>query len=227
MRKVPFLRLLIFFSASIFAVVSFANSDLSSFMTPRDLMSNDSSSNITLHNNSNSTTTVYGLYVRQYSSVAPGESCNDAASIYSANITAGAMVMPVVIGPGKSVIIGSNYLYNMIYQASYYMRTLEPSCTPGCSLPGCTWGNDVPSDACPGNTYNYNWCIYLGALGPVTTPAGYTASVPPSVSDASSGEHGYNYNLIEAGHYDYMGPISCNDQTLTCTVTNQQTQSFP
>lgn len=187
----------------------------STFMTPRDRL-NDTNANIILRNNSDSSKTAYGIYVRQYAYVTPGDSCDHATVIYSAssNITAGAVVTPVTIDAHKSAAVGGNYLYNMIYGAIYYENIIIPSSPPGCALPGCTWGSDSTI---------YNWCIYLGALAPVSTSTGYTANIPPS-TDVASSTGNYNYNLISS--YNYLGPISCNDQTLTCTVASQQTQSF-
>lgn len=210
------LKLLFPFLAQFLVTAAFAQSDPLKFATPRDLLRNESPSSINLQNNRNAAVTVYGLYVRQFSYVTPGSTCDSATVMYSAsqNTTAGAMVMPTVIAPGKSAAIGSNYLYNMIYGAIYYLNIIIPSLPPGCALPGCTWGSD---------STQYNWCIYLGALAPVSTSAGYTANVPPSTEAASNGNL-YNYNLISS--YIYLGPISCNDQTLTCSVSTQQTQSF-
>lgn len=209
-----FLLLLLFLKILFTPVL--AETNLSEFMTPRDLLANDSISNISLQNNRSSAATVYGLYVRQYAYVTPGQGCGNATTIYpgTSNITAGAFVMPTVINPGKKAAVGSNYLYNMIYEAIYYENIIIPSSPPGCALPGCTWGSD---------TTRYNWCIYLGALTPVYTSSGYTANVPPS-TESASGSGLYDYNLIS--NYVYLGPISCNDKTLTCTIANQQTQPF-
>lgn len=213
MKKFQFL-LLVFLSQFLVTTVS-AQTDLQQFMTSRDILHNEASSNINLQNNKNIAVTVYGLYVRQFSYVDIGDTCDHATVIYSTteNTTAGSFVMPTVMNAGKQTIIGSNYLYNMIYEAIYYVNIIIPSSPPGCALPGCTWGSD---------TTQYNWCIYLGALAPVFTSPGYTAKIPPSTSEASGG--GYSYNLISS--YVELGPISCNDQTLTCTVADQQTQSF-
>lgn len=185
------------------------------FMTPHDLTATDPSSQISLHNSRSSAVTVFGLYVNQYAYVTPGDSCANAVTIYpsSQNTTAGAFVSPVSIAAEKSAAVGSNYLYNMIYEAIYYENIIIPSSPPGCALPGCTWGTD---------TIKYNWCIYLGALAPVTTTTGYTSNVPPSADSASTGS--YNYNLIS--NYTYVGPISCSDQTLSCAVQNPQTQNI-
>lgn len=201
-----------FFSASVFAKTT-----VSGFMTPHDLTSNDAASNIFLHNNRASAVTAYGLYVRAFSSVLPGQSCDNATPIFpdpphiAPNINVGAFLSPVTIGAGKSVVIGANFLYNMILQANYYATVYAPHV---CSLPGCTWGDDSTI---------YNWCIYLGALAPVATTADYTSNIPPSGEAASSAGQ-YDYNLIQ--DYVTLGPISCNDQTMTCTVANQQTQPF-
>ncbi|STX40319.1 Uncharacterised protein [Legionella donaldsonii] len=215
MRILRFFLLIPFFTYSFTS--AFAQTNFSGFMTSRDLLnSNESVSNISLQNNRNSAVTVYGLYVLQYAYVTPGQSCNDATIIYSAtnNTTAGAFVAPIVINPGRRAPVGSNYLYNMLYQAIYYENIIIPSSPPGCALPGCTWGSD---------TTQYNWCIYLGALAPVFTTSGYTANVPPSTEFASS-PGVYNYNLIS--NYIYLGPLSCDDKTLRCTAVNQQTQVF-
>lgn len=205
-----------FFLMQSLVSIGFTQTDTFGFMTSRDLLRKDPISNINLHNSRNAAASVYGLYVRQFAYVTPGDTCDHATVIYtsSQNTTAGSFVMPTLIGAGQSAAIGGNYLYNMIYQVGYYIGIIFPMSPPGCALPGCTWGSDSTI---------YNWCIYLGALAPVSTSAGYTANVPPS-TDVASSTGIYNYNLINS--YLYLGPISCNDRTLTCTVSNQQTQSF-
>ncbi len=212
--------LFILFLSHFFMTPTFAREHLSQFITSRDLSnSNQSSSNISLKNNRNSAVTVYGLYVRQYAYVAAGQSCDSSTVIFpidvaTNNITAGAFVMPTVIGPGRKAIVGSNYLYNMIYGAIFYENIIIPLSPPGCALPGCTWGSD---------STQYHWCIYLGALAPVSTSPGYTSNVPPSTGLASNTGL-YNYNLTS--NYSYIGPISCDDRALTCTAASQQTQTF-
>lgn len=215
MKIFKFFSIILF--GSFFCIPTFAQTNASAFITSRDLInSSGSTSNISLQNNRSSPTTVYGLYVLQYAYVLPGQSCNSATIIYSAadNTTAGAFVMPTVIGAGKRAAVGSNYLYNMLYEAIYYENIKIPSSPPGCALPGCTWGSD---------STQYHWCIYLGALAPVSTSSGYSANVPPS-ADLASSTGLYNYNLIS--DYSYLGPIVCDDTTLTCTTTSQQTQAF-
>lgn len=207
---------LLFFFLQNSVAIAFAQQESLEFVTSRDLLHVGVDSGISLKNNKNIPATVYGVYVRQFAYVAPGGTCNQATIMYpsSNNITAGSFVMPIEIKAGKSAAVGTNYLYNMIYDAIYYLNIIIPSSPPGCALPGCTWGND---------TAKYNWCIYLGALAPISNSAGYTSNVPPSTDTASSSGL-YNYNLVT--NYVWLGPISCNDQTLTCISSNQQTQSF-
>lgn len=214
-KMLRYFSLIIFISQSFIAPV-FAQTNLAGFMTPRDLLNSEPISNINLQNNRSSDVTVYGIYVRQYAYVTPGQSCTSATVIYSTtnNKTAGAFVMPTVINAGQKAAVGSNYLYNMLYEAIYYENIIIPSSPPGCALPGCTWGSD---------STKYNWCIYLGALAPVSTTSGYTANVPPS-ADAASSTGVYDYNLVTT--FNYLGPISCDDRAMTCTTSSQQTQSF-
>jgi hypothetical protein len=186
------------------------------FSTSKDLAAFINDSNFKLKNTGASSATVYGLYVRQFSYVAEGESCASATVMYSSadNISAGAMVMPITIEANAEAAVGGNYLYNMIYNATYYFRIVNAIFpTPGCALPGCTWGEDSTI---------YNWCLYVGAIAPVSVAGGYTANVVPASSTLSGA--GYNYDPISS--YEYIGPISCDDQTLTCSVASSQTQSF-
>lgn len=186
------------------------------FSTAQDSSSSINSSHFKLKNTGASPATVYGLYVRQFAYVVEGESCTSATVMYSSadNVAAGAIVMPVTIAANSEAAVGENYLYNMIYNATYYLRIITPSSPPGCALPGCTWGDDSTV---------YNWCIYVGAIAPVSVTEDYTTSVVPA-SDTPSQVGVYNYDVISS--YEYIGPISCNDATLTCSVTTTQTQSF-
>lgn len=202
-----------FLCLTLLAPATFAQTDSSAFMTTRDILRHDAGSNINLHNNRSAAATVYGLYVRQYSYVTPGSTCASATTIYTGNITGGSFVAPVTISANKSVSLGGNFLYNMILGAIYYENIIIPSSPPGCALPGCTWGTD---------STKYNWCIYLGALAPVANSSTYTSTIPPATENASGS--GYNYNVISS--YVNLGPISCSDQTLSCTAATSQTQSF-
>lgn len=212
-----FLLSMQFFASTAFAV------PLHAFVSSQDLTRSVSSSNIVLHNNSTTTATpVYGLYIRELSSVPAGSrTCDGSSHIYPdvvhnlpPNRNAGAFVDQIIINPGKSAVVGSNYLYNMLWTSFYYLRTYYGSGPPGCALPGCTWGTDSSI---------YNWCIKLGALSPVNITSDYAnANIPPAGELAS--DTGYDYNLIT--DYIVLGPISCDDRTLTCTVATKQTQSF-
>lgn len=184
------------------------------FLTPRDIASPQSWSNVKLKNLGSTPKTIYGIYIRQMAYVTPGQSCASATVMYDAtdNAAAGSVVMPVTMAAHGGTPIGKNYLYNMIYGANYYALVTLHS-PPGCALPGCTWGSD---------SITYDWCIYLGALAPVAVTAGYSANVPPAASDVSGA--GFNYNV--SGDYAYIGPVSCNDITLTCSVATPQSQSF-
>lgn len=50
-----------------------------------------------------------------------------------------------------------------------------------------------------------------------------TANVPPMANLVSN--TGYNYDLVT--QYGYIGPISCDDNTLTCSVYRAQNVAFP
>lgn len=185
----------------------------SSFFSAADLMSSRSTSNIKLKNIGTSTKVVYGLYVRQFARVAAGQACSTPTTLYAAsqNAAAGAVVMQVSLDANTEAALGANYLYNLIYAANYYVVNLAGP--QGCKSPGCTWGSD---------TTIYHWCIYLGAMSPVSVTAPYTAKVAPHTTNVSGG--GFDYNLVS--NYETIGPISCDDQALTCSVATAQTQSF-
>lgn len=185
-----------------------------SFKTANDLSATRGTSNVSLKNRGTTSATLYGVYIVQLAYVAVGQACSSATVLYNAagKISAGSMVFPVSIDAGKEAIIGPGFLYNMIYGAQYYGQIMN-FIPPGCMLPGCTWGADSTL---------YNWCIYLGAMAPVSVTNTYTSKVSPSSSATSGG--GYRYDVIS--DYNYLGPISCNDQTLTCSVDSAQTQNF-
>jgi hypothetical protein len=186
------------------------------FMSTRDLGPLTTTSNIKLKNTGTSAKTVYGIYVRQLSQVATGQPCASATVIYpgSTNTSVGSLAMAVNIGANEEADIGPGVLYNMIYGASYYVQVMNPSSPPGCSLPGCTWGSD---------TTIYDWCIQIGVLAPVTIGSGFTtANIVPATETVSTVN--YDFNLVSS--YQELGPVTCSDQTLTCSVTSTQTQSF-
>lgn len=66
------------------------------FSTSRDL-SAVAESNFKLKNTSASSSVVYGLYIRQLSSVTPGQSCASSTTVYSSseNVTGGLLLCPL------------------------------------------------------------------------------------------------------------------------------------
>lgn len=179
-------------------------------MTARDLRAS-SLSNITLQNKSGAAVTVYGLYVPQLAYTTTD--CSGSTALYTPGNAGGAFVMPVSMRANQKLPIGQNFLYNMLYTAIYYAN--QPSITSPCTLPGCAW---LPTDATV-----YNWCIYLGALSPAGGNTATNSRVPPFAAAVTGA--GYNYDLVT--QYAYIGPITCNDQTLTCYVSSAQNVAFP
>jgi hypothetical protein len=169
-------------------------------------------SNITLQNKSGSPVTVYALYVPQLSYTSTD--CNLSTVLYTSTNASGAFLMPVTMMANQKIPIGQNFLYNMLYTAIYYYN--QQALTPSpCTLPGCTWGVT--------DTTVYNWCIFLGALSPASGNTATTSSVPPYAGAVSGA--GYNYDLVT--QYNSIGPITCNDQNLTCSVSSAQNVAFP
>ena len=204
-------------------------------MSARDVVGR-SFSNITIQNKTGAPITVYGLYINQlgYNQAA---NCVSATALYPinvnpdisnpSNLAGGAFVTPISFMTNQKLPIGQNYLYNMLYTAIYYNNQL-PNCTHDttsappdvcspCTLPGCTWFTDI-------NIYPAeNWCIYLGVLSPAKNNTASASNVPP-YGYAVRGA-GYNYDLVT--QYNYIGPITCDDRTLTCSVATTQNVPFP
>jgi hypothetical protein len=111
----------------------------------------------------------------------------------------------------QSVAVGKNYLYNMLYTTIYYYNQLALS-PSACTLPGCSWFTD---------TSPVKWCVFVGAIAPNPPVAG--TNVAP-YGQAISGA-GYNYDAVNS--YQYMGPISCDDSTLECSLDSAQEQPIP
>ena len=192
-------------------------------MTAQDLSQNNAS-NLNLTNNTGERQTVYGVYLYGVAFITPGLDCINGISPGGSNnkiepyMTGD--VTPVTFNAGQSVAIGQNYLYNMLYSWIYFYTTTPG--TPGCLLPGCSWPGDTPQ----------NWCFQLGAVAPDasntsqfqrTKVAPYSWLVTRTLSPA------YNYNLIAdlSPAYIWLGPFTCDDQTLTCTTPVPQFQPFP
>ncbi len=193
-------------------------------MTARDMLSLDLS-NITITNQSAAPILVSGLFIASFD-------VNDCSAcfggIVSGDNLGGAVVSPVTFKTNQSVPIGKNYLYNMIYNGIYYIKNTVGS-SP-CSLPGCSWPGD--------DTNVRGWCVSINVISPNSnyTYSSYTnGSNPPANAPAysqagNSTPFNYKYDLIDpstlgAGNA-CLGPITCNDKTLTCQVANAQNESF-
>ena len=206
---------------------SLLQDDLNSLvlMTAQDLAKNGSS-NLNLTNHTGEALTVYGVYLYGVAFITPGLDCTNGIAGHS-NATIqpfmSGLITPIQFTAGQSVPIGQNYLYNMIYTWIYFYTSLPSPL--GCSLPGCTWTSDTP----------HNWCVQLGAISP-DAPYTYTDNNsnvmplgwPPTLIDPIV-DIAYNYNLIpnNSPAYIWLGPFTCDDQTLTCTTPAPQYQPFP
>ena len=199
-------------------------------MTVRDIKTN-SFSNITIQNKTGEAITVYGLYINTFADNTPvPHDCTAPNDLYSAQIlypsypvAAGAFVTPIALAKNQKVPIGKNYLYNMIYTAIFFRKNITPLPSMPCRLPGCGWStitNDSPTRDIPG----VEWCIYLGVLAPAAGNS-TTSNVPPMANLVNNDNPEYKYDLVK--QYGYIGPISCDDKTLTCSVSTAQNVAFP
>lgn len=194
------------------------------FMSTRD-MKESAVSNITITNRTGQPVSASGLFIASFD-------INDCSSCFgnvvSGDNLGGAVVSPVTFKANQAVAVGQNFLYNMLYNGIYYIRNTVGS-SP-CSLPGCSWPGDDPNVR--------GWCVSINI---VSTDSSYTysnyknGSNPPSntpsySSAGNSVPFDYKYDLINpstlgAGNA-CLGPITCNDKTLTCKVSTAQNESF-
>lgn len=193
-------------------------------MTVRDVKDNILS-NITITNRTGKAISTSGLFIASFD-------VNDCSScfggIVSGDNLGGAMIAPITFKVNQSVSIGQNYLYNMLYNGIYYIKNTAGS-SP-CSLPGCSWPGDDPSVR--------GWCITINI---VSLDSSYTSSVytngsnPPANAPAysaagNSTPFNYKYDLIDPSTLGTgtacLGPITCDDKTLTCKVATAQNESF-
>lgn len=188
-------------------------------MTARDVQAG-LTSNITITNRTGQTITSSGLFIASYD-VNDCSACT--GNILAGDNVAGAMVSMVSLSPNQTVSIGQNYLYNMLYNGIYYVRSNGAS---PCLLPGCSWPADTP---------NITWCITINAISPNSsyTSSNYTrGSLPPAkaprYSAAGNFSPYYKYDLIDpltlGSGNACLGPITCDDQTLTCSVSTAQNE---
>lgn len=193
-------------------------------MTARDML-NLNLSNITIANHTNQSITASGLFIASFD-------INDCSacfgSVVSGDNAGGAFSTPVTFRPNQSIAIGQNYLYNMLYNGIYYIKNTVGS-SP-CSLPGCSWPGD--------DTNVQGWCITINvtSINSSYTYSNYrNGSNPPANFPAyshagNSIPFDYKYDLIDpttlgAGNM-CLGPITCNDNTLTCQVASAQSESL-
>lgn len=195
-----------------------------SLMTKRDMKDN-TLSKITITNNTNQSITVSGLFIASFD-VNDCSSCF--GSIVSGDNLGGAVVSPVTFKSNQAVSMGANFLYNMLYNGIYYIKNTAGS-SP-CSLPGCSWPGD--------DTNVRGWCITINAISPNSnyTYSNYkngsnSASNTPAYSSAgNSTPFNYKYDLVDPSTLGTgsacLGPITCDDKTLTCKVSTAQNESF-
>ncbi|MDX1902356.1 MAG: hypothetical protein SFW66_10225 [Gammaproteobacteria bacterium] len=194
------------------------------FMTARDMKEN-SLSNVTITNATNQTISASGLFIASFD-VNDCSSCF--GSVVSGDNAGGAVASPVTFNANQSVAIGQNYLYNMIYNGIYYIRNTVGS-SP-CALPGCSW---------PGDDVNVTgWCVTINVVSrnSTYTYSTYTngshspANFPSYSSAGNSTPFNYKYDLIDPSTLGTgsvcLGPIVCDDKTLTCSVSTHQNESF-
>ncbi|MBY0372174.1 hypothetical protein K2X33_15940 [bacterium] len=221
----------IFLSACTLLFVTFACSrtrqnspSVQYMMTAQDAI-NDGTSNVWIKNGTDSSVTSYGLFITSYD-------VNDCSSCFG-NIIAGdnvggTFVEPITFEPNQSLPIGKNYLYNILYNGIYYIRNNAGS-SP-CALPGCSW---------PGDDSNvHGWCVSINAMahGANYNYSNYTLSGTPAANAlpysaaGNSTPFDYQYDLFDPATLGIgnscIGPIVCDDETLTCSVSSAQTQTF-
>lgn len=194
-------------------------------MTTQDA-ANNSVSNLNLTNHTGTSLVVYGVYLYGVASIEPTLNCQTDVNQNNGTqnqFMAGTAVAPVPFAAGQSIAIGQNYLYNMIYNWIYWWETQNGD--PACKLPGCTW---------PGDN-NTVWCLQVGAISPNSyyTSSPYQTNVVPFSWATTSIVDAYNYDLIpydpnipndQDRVYSWIGPVTCNDQTLTCSTPAPQYQ---
>ncbi len=193
-------------------------------MTAKD-MAESALSNITITNRTAQSISASGLFIASYD-------INDCSSCFgnvvSGDNMGGAVASPVTFKVNQPVAIGQNYLYNMLYNGIYFIRNTVGS-SP-CNLPGCSWPGDDPNVR--------GWCISINVVSSNSdyTYSNYTNGVNPPANVPSYGAAGnsipfnYKFDLIDPSTLGSgkacLGPITCNDKSLTCKVSTAQNESF-
>lgn len=193
-------------------------------MTAQDV-SSKKMSNISIINATQSPLTVYGLYI---ASIDINDCSVCTGNVVSGNNVLGTVVEPIFFRESQAVPIGQNYLYNMIYNGLSVVRLSVIA--PPCSLPGCSWPGDDPNV--------HGWCLSLGAMSlnsnytfsSYTNPPSPPANVVPLGEAVTNAPFSYNYDLINPASLGAgaacLGLITCDDQTLTCSVASSQSETL-
>jgi hypothetical protein len=122
---------------------------------------------------------------------------------------AGAMLTPLTVPAAASVPIGRNYLYNMVMTWNYFYESVGGA--PACTLPGCSWSTD---------SIKVNRCIQVGVIKPIDASSTPNAGAP-AFSWPTTLSNNYDYDAIgNVSNYVWIGPFSCDDQTLECTAVS-------
>jgi hypothetical protein len=228
MIKKRFSFLFLISTIFIFSACTYSGRDQPPFgtgqlMTAQDVL-NSAYSNISIRNAAGAPIVASGIYIESFD-------LNDCSfcsgSVIGGNNVMGAVPGPVFFPAGESIKIGQNYLYNLIYNGIYFIS--QNSSAP-CLLPGCSWPGD--------NTGVTGWCLSIGVM---SRNSAYTFSsyangshspsnVVPFSEAVTSNPFNYKYDLIDPNTLGVggpcIGPVVCNDETLTCTVSTPQSQSF-
>lgn len=186
---------------------------------------NQSFSNVTITNATSSSIPASGIFIASFD-VNDCSACT--GNIMAGDNAFGAFVQPITFGASQTLRLGQNFLYNMLYNGIYGIKNTAGS-SP-CELPGCSWPGDDPTIQ--------GWCITLNVM---SRESSYTfshyangtnplANVVPAGQAGVSNPFNYKFDLknpatLGAGAA-CIGPIKCNDKTLTCSVTSPQNQTF-
>ena len=214
---------------NVFAQAQIKDPNTYGLMTGQDVK-NNASSNISIKNGMTKAVNVNGIFIASYDSAVGGEDCSSCfGNIVAGDNLGGSVVSPVIFQANQSLAIGENYLYNMLYNSVYYIQNTLGS-SP-CKLPGCSWAGDTP---------NLKWCITINAVSLDSnytynpdykkSPAYPAAAVPAYGAAGNSINYGYSYDLIDPNTLGTgnacLGPITCDDKTLTCKVERPQSETF-
>lgn len=197
---------------------------LTSLMTMIDAEQNNTA-NLSIVNGTSQNITSYGLFITSFD-------VNDCSSCFGAVVSGdnvgGAMVQPIRFNAGQSLPVGKNFLYNLMYNGIYYIKNTVGS-SP-CSLPGCSWPGDDPSV--------HGWCVSINVISAHSSYTSSTyqngsnppANVPAYSAAGNSTPFNYKYDLINPNTLGTgsacIGPITCNDETLTCQLSTPQREVF-